>query len=228
MNGSLSLNIRQGVSNEACAAYVARLKPALVLVQDETKLAALLLSIGVSVIMRFTGDDSIDGSDPVEFVRVRHAAAPEGCILHLSNEVRPSADLDVWTLGALAACEAHGRKACAFNLYTHESAAAWRTCTRALNATVRGGHWIGAHTYFDENGFADDIEWDGNDWLRVKQQYGGRWCVSELGFAGGMDAYAGWQGRVSAAWYAAELERAARYYSQLGVASCIFSWGKWP
>ena len=197
----------------------------------------MLQTTGTRVIWRVTGDDPQHNplaQSPAQFVRRRFEAVGSNgqAIIHLTNEVGQSQAHDTWTLAALAECSRLGIKACIFNHYTHTPYAVWMRSAHVLRAAAAAGCPIGAHVYW--NGvFPAHADDDTHGWLRVRDQVGGQWVVTELGYAGRradgqLDPNQGWQGLISEAEYSTHLGRAAGWYAQQGVPACLFSWGKWP
>ncbi|MBK8035281.1 MAG: hypothetical protein IPK17_38415 [Chloroflexi bacterium] len=233
--GTLGLNIRQGVNNDNVAAYHRDLKPHTSLVHDEAKLVTMLQAASTRVIWRATGDDPLHSpltQSPTKFVRRRFEAVGGNgqAIIHLTNEIGQSQAHDTWTLAALAECERLGIKACIFNHYTHTPYAVWMRSAFVLRAAA--DNLIGAHVYWN-GAFPAHADDDTHAWLQARDQVGGEWVVTELGYAGrradgSLDPNQGWQGQISEAAYIEQLGRAAGWYAQQGVPVCLFSWGKWP
>lgn len=234
MQGIIGLNILgdRGLSRENVTAYVQRLKPAYCVVMNDPQQAAMLTGL-TRVIYRQHGDDDAHRStSPAAFVQERHAVAPPGAFIYLTNEPGRS-DLQVlnqWTLSAIRECEQRGRKAVILNFATgNPEPGEWEALRSCVEAAKRGGHLLGLHEYFNRTVNAS-VPWHVGRYANARQTFGAN-CppivITELGCAPGYDPHKGWQGAYGEAEYAQELAVAAARYGRDGVGVCIFSYGNW-
>jgi hypothetical protein len=237
--GVLGLNIigDAGISYDNAAAWQRDIGGRFaVAINGGGKLSAQLQSAGVVVLHRIkapsSNDDSVLQYAPREFVELRHRDAPAGAVLYIANENRPSTALDRWLVSAIEVAEEMGRKVCLGNWTTHTQYIDLLLVRRAIRRAVEGGHYCGAHVYFPHAGISTSLSHDMNGWLKLAQDVGGQWVITELAFAaadafGNIDPHAGHIGRIGEAEYADLLEAAARFYASYGVYATVYSYGRW-
>ena len=228
MNGVINWNVTDfGISRDNVMADTVALGGGWILVRNSPELSALCLSIGMKVVYRQAGDDPAHdplNRVPEHFVDERHAAAPIGCYIHLTNEVSASPALNNWTMRAMKRCEQLGRKAVIFNYSTHQDYASWNISRDVISYAVSKGHAIGVHVY------ANDNQWEGaHNWYPLKRELGGLWLMTEFGWINSIhDANNGWINRISPKQYAVFAEPAVRQYGLDGIPVFFFSYEHWP
>jgi hypothetical protein len=184
MNGILGVNATDfGLSRDNLRTVYRKIGGAQLLVRNSPDLAALGLQDGVPyVVYRETDDDPQHNplaQFPESFVRKRASKVPPGAYIHLTNELDPSADLNAWTLNALAVCEELGRKAVVFNYATHKSKAQYALSEAVIRRAIAGGHAMGVHVY---ESAVDTFDEGAYQWIDLYRQIGGLWLVTEFAY----------------------------------------------
>lgn len=234
---SIGLNILgdRGMSNDNIAAYTRQLKPHTCVVINNNKLAAMLLSQGITVIYRHKSDqpngndDDALKYDPIQFVMKRNLEAHPGAIIHLTNEpgTLELSKLNDWTLQAMRYCDLIGRKACILNLATgNPEKHHWEILMPSLVYAADNGHIIGHHDYFDLT-VDRSLKYHVGRAIPIMGKVGGKWAITELGCAVGYHPERGWQGGLSQEAYSLEILRAAQIYWLHNVPVCVYSYGSW-
>lgn len=233
---TIGINVLQGSSPENALAWVKATKPRYCVVINEPSIAARLQA-HTQVVYRVksaSDDDHALDYDPVTFVHRRHLEAPPGALIALSNEPgRGSlASLNDWTLDALKACNAIGRRAVAINMQTgNPEPADWIQLRECMAFARKHNHILGLHEYFWPTPIAAR-PWHIGRYVFARQVLG-KDCpeilITELGYAHNGDAYRGYRDYLSASDYAAHLVTIGGWYRADGIlGACVFAYGSLP
>lgn len=229
---NLGLNVLQGSSPDAAEAWIQATRARYNVVINEPKTAARLQRVS-QVIYRIhsaaDNDDQALAYAPEAFVDRRHAEAPPGAWLALTNEPGRGnlKALNDWTVRAIRRCEQVGRKAVILNLQVgNPEPGDWAALRECCQLAKRGGHYLGLHEYWYRE--HTDTYLIGR--YRMAQRELGPDCppivITELGYAHAGDPHKGYAGRISPALYGAILVNIGRGYRQDGIlGACVFSYG---
>lgn len=233
---TIGINLLQGTSPENALAWVQATKPRHVVIINEPSTAARLQA-HTNVVYRVksaSDDDHALDYDPVTFVQRRHLEAPPGALIALSNEPGRGnlASLNDWTLDALKACNAVGRRAVAINMQTgNPEPADWIHLRECMAFAKKHNHILGLHEYYSPAPIVSR-PWHIGRYAFARQVLG-KDCpeilITELGYAHNMDAYKGYRDYLSAAAYAAHLVTIGSWYRADGIlGACVFAYGSLP
>ncbi len=230
------------VDFDACATFVRQLRSAYVVVINSPRLAQMCMDAGATCIYRrkVEGDDDdfpTLAGDPLEvqahaqqFVANRHAEAPPGALLYLTNEAGHGAEdlLNQWTLYALDAVATVGRKACILNLSEGTpKPERWPLLYPCIRRNHALGGVLGHHDYFSDD-LADAKRWHALRWVTPKQALPEtRVVVTEFGFDRNY-AQVGWQrAGLSEDAYADLCAAMLSEYARYNAAVCVYSFNVW-
>lgn len=221
---TITFNVRTlGVNRDNILRDAQLVNARYLLVQDDPALAWMARDAGMRVVYRQTGDDTIDGNDPVAFVRERAKNSPPDALIHLTNEIDYSKALSDWTFRAMQECYILNRRAVILNYSTHRSRTQWSNSQSLISTAKAMGHVIGLHVYVNGTQDADAYRWQ-----EFQTRYGGDWFVTEWAYIKDVrDADRGWRGTIGAAEYAQFIRDHMTLYRDLDMQAFLFSYEHW-
>lgn len=220
MNSILGFNVRTlGVSRDMIASAAFALGGKYILVQDDPDMAARAASMGMKVIYRQSGDETLS-LDPASFVAERAKNAPAAAYIHTTNELDSTPELLAWTMEAMRYADNIGRKVVILNYSTHRTADQWNASSGVINHAVRMGHGTGVHLYSTRTSDPQALTWQA-----LKKTIGGTWLVTEFGFA--WDAHHGWRGSLTEAQYADFCRAWLPTFAAENMPVLLFSYDHW-
>lgn len=231
MNGILGVNATDyGLSRDNLRAAYRKIGGAQLLVRNSPELAAFALEDRVPyVVYRETDDDPQHNplnQNPRDFVMKRASKVAPNAYIHLTNELDPSANLNLWTKEALTVCEELGRKAVIFNYATHKSKAQYAMSEAVIRRAIAGGHAMGVHVYESEIDFFDEGAYQ---WVDLYRQIGGLWLVTEFAYIDNIHvAERGFRVGLADEAHERLLKLRAARFAALRTPVAHFSYDQWP
>jgi len=231
MNGILGVNATDfGLSRDNLRVAYRQIGGAQLLVRNSPELAIRGLEDGVPyVVYRETDDDPQHNplnQNPRDFVMKRASKVAPNAYIHLTNELDPSANLNLWTKEALSVCEELGRKAVVFNYATHKSKAQYALSEPVIRRAIAGGHAMGVHVYESE---IDSFDEGAYQWVDLYRQIGGLWLVTEFAWIESIHvAERGFRVGLADEAHERFLKLRAARFAALRTPAAHFSYDQWP
>lgn len=231
MNGILGVNATDyGLSRDNLRAAYRKIGGALLLVRNSPELVAFALEDRVPyVVYRETDDDPQHNplnQNPRDFVMKRASKVAPNAYIHLTNELDPSANLNLWTKEALTVCEELGRKTVIFNYATHKSKAQYAGSEAVIRRAIAGGHAMGLHVYESQ---IDSFDESAYQWVDLYRRVGGLWLISEFAWIDNISvAERGFRVGLDDEAHERFLRLRAARFAALRTPAAHFSYDQWP